>query len=93
MGFPIKVWGPSLWELIHIVALGYDNFPITKERINYYNLFFNTITKIIPCIKCKIHYYQYLRRRPVIKYLKNSDSLLRWVNDLHNSVNRKLRKK
>lgn len=85
----IKIWGPSLWELIHVISHGYD---INKNK-KYYINFFNLLTKLIPCTKCKIHYFYYLKKKPIKNYLISKNKLLRWVNDLHNSVNKKLRKK
>jgi hypothetical protein len=87
-----NIWGPNLWFFIHTIALNFPNNPSYQE-IRYYEDFFNNLKYIIPCDKCKLHYTQRLEYNPIIKHLKNSDTLFRYTIDLHNDVNKSLNKK
>lgn len=84
----IKIWGPSLWELIHTTALNYK-----PEYKNKYILFFHSLSPLIPCQKCRYHYNRYYLKNPIKKYLSSKDKLLTWVNNLHNEINRRNKKK
>lgn len=89
----INVWGPSLWELIHTIAFKYENRPLTDELKRQYIIFFKSLTVLIPCNLCRIHYKYHISKIPVDKQVNSYPTLLKWVNDLHNIVNRRTRKK
>ena len=48
---------------------------------------------MIPCILCKNHFQENLRLFPIRNHLNNRDSLVNWLIDIHNIVNKKLGKK
>lgn len=84
----IKIWGNSLWELIHTIS-----FKYTVNKKNNYNLFFNLLKNIIPCEKCRNHYIYYFNKYKIQNFLNNHNDLIKWVNNLHNDVNKRLYKK
>lgn len=88
MKLTIQQWGSSLWDIIHIIS-SINNFIVLKS---HYKSFFDSLVNLIPCIVCKIHYMSYIRSYPILK-LKDSNSFCVWVNNLHNSVNKRTRKK
>lgn len=89
----IKVWGPGLWELIHTIAYGYNNNPVTARKKNQYVLFFKSLRTLIPCNKCRYHYNIYLTKNSINKAVQSHNRIITWVNNLHNYVNRSLKKK
>lgn len=89
----IKLWGPSLWELLHTISFSYNNYPLSPIKKKHYILFFDSLRVLIPCHHCRYHYSMYLRKRPIGKYVNSRASMVKWVNDLHNQINKKLRKK
>lgn len=86
-----KIWGPKLWFTIHTIALNYSDNPTYQDKRNHED-FFNNLTFMIPCDKCRIHFKERLNKYPVIQHLDNSDSLFRYTILLHNDVNEMLNK-
>ena len=86
-----KIWGPKLWFTIHTIALNYPDNPSYQDKRNHEE-FFNQLTFMIPCDKCRIHFKERLNKYPVIQHLENSDTLFRYTILLHNDVNEMLKK-
>ena len=78
-----KIWGSSLWYLIHLLCFTF--IPVYQ---NEYHTFIHGLKTLIPCHKCRVAYNRELNSRPP-KY----NNLKQWSIDLHNSVNKRLRKK
>jgi hypothetical protein len=89
----ISIWGPSLWELLHSVAFGYNLTPVTSMKKKQYILFFSSIEHLIPCYKCKTHYKYYLNSNSILHAVNSYNGIIKWVNNLHNTVNAKIGKK
>ena len=86
------VWGPKLWFFIHTIALNFPDNP-SFEDIKNYEMFFENLKYIIPCDSCRLHYTQRLSANPVSKYLTDANTLFIYTIDLHNEVNKSLKKK
>lgn len=86
-----NIWGPSLWHKLHTKSYNYPSNPQEKDKENIY-LYFSELGKNIPCDVCKYHYKMNLINKPIIKCLDCKDDLIKWVIDLHNSVNKQLNK-
>ena len=82
-------WGPSAWKFLETVAFGYPENPTSEEQHAVIN-FLNALEYVLPCEKCKIHFSQNLKNKPVDAL--NRDTLSRWVVDMHNIVNESLGK-
>ena len=90
--FPKKIWGPCAWHLLHIISIG-NGKEIKKKYMNSYNLFYKTFGYIMPCAICSEHYKNLFG----IFHKINSDFisreyLIKWTCDLHNIVNKNLKK-
>jgi hypothetical protein len=82
------VWGPHLWKSLHMITLGYPNDATDEQRKNYKS-FFEKFHLVIPCSICANNYKQHLIDIPLTNdILKNKDSLIRWLIDIHNLVNK-----
>ncbi len=82
------VWGPHLWKSLHMITLGYPNEPTEEQRKNYKS-FFENFHLVIPCSICANNYKQNLIDIPLTNdILKNKDSLIKWLIDIHNLVNK-----
>ena len=88
----IKLWGPGLWELIHTITYNYGIITLDQKKIKQYIIFFTEMAHIIPCIYCREHYIGYLNKYPIKNYINSYDSIINWVNNLHNRINSKLNK-
>lgn len=83
-----KVWGPHVWIFLHSITLNYPLYPAKTTRNHHYNFFMNLI-HIIPCDKCRIHYKQNLIKYPLTKKILSSrENLIKWLINVHNSVNK-----
>ena len=91
MNIPPQVWGPFLWNTIHIVALGYPSEP-TYTHKKAMKEFFEALQVIIPCPNCRRHFAKHLETFPITPHLDNRRDLFKWTVVLHNSVNKALGK-
>ena len=85
-----NIWGPSGWLFMHSISFQYPENP-TEEDKNNYRVFFESLKNTIPCPKCREHYSENLKQKPI--QLNSRDELIQWVIDIHNKVNEKNSKK
>jgi Erv1 / Alr family len=87
-----RFWGPSGWQLLHLIAQEYpdDADGRTKRR---YELFFNSIKDILPCKFCRESTSNFMAHEEYALHpaLKSKRDLTFWLYKLHNRVNKKLR--
>ena len=82
-----KFWGKNLWVGLHSIAHNYDS---SKHDPESYKQFFYYLGEVLPCIHCRNSYKEFFKILPIEPYLE-SNQLHRWVYDIHNMVNQKLR--
>ena len=75
-----RYWGPSGWSLLHLIAA-------TKTK-NEVVEFLETLPFVLPCKFCRASLSKYYKELP----LSGIDHLDRWMYEIHNKVNGKLRK-
>jgi len=78
-----RFWGPSGWQLYHMVAQTYSGSP------THYKAFFDTMTDILPCKFCRESTKQFVEKDP--PDFTSKCTLTTWLYELHNKVNHKLR--
>lgn len=93
-----KVWGPPLWRKLHKITFEYpeqiDNSNPQDINIkNSVRRLFMELRTAIPCKECRDSYKVYIKRRPIDPHLHSRYALSKWLYDIHNMVNAKLRKK
>ena len=81
-----EFWGPSAWKFMHYISLGYPINPSENDKLNYKN-FYYSLQYILPCEKCQINYRKNILENPIDNFLKDRESLTKWVIDIHNKVN------
>ena len=91
-----KIWGPGAWLFIHSIAMGYPDNPSKDEQIAIQQ-FLNSLKYILPCKSCSTLYKKDL---PIIEKIislkdasQNKKNLIKWVNLMHNQVNKNINKK
>ncbi len=52
-----KIWGPLIWNIIHVISSKYVNYDQMSIFIKIYRHF---ILRIIPCEECFNHYRDYI---------------------------------
>lgn len=91
-GFSTFIWGPSLWNFLHIMSFNYPIKP-TKEDKEHYMMFIKSLQYILPCKSCRENFIKNVNFRELKKALKNRELLSKWFNKLHNIINKQLGKK
>jgi hypothetical protein len=84
-----SIWGPILWNTMHIVSLGYPDDPASEVQ-HAATSFYNSLSFLIPCPVCRDHYTQHIREMPPA--VESKKALVEWVWTLHNRVNRDIGK-
>lgn len=72
-----KFWGPSGWELLHLIT--FEKGYLTKKK-----QLFSTLPFILPCKYCRESSSQFLEESPI------TNNLALWLYEFHNKVNHKL---
>lgn len=81
-------WGEALWTVMYAIAYNY-----TSEDSISISQFYNLLKSVIPCDKCRAHYAKLVENHPLDpNALANKQSLLQWVNLIHNETNKSLGK-
>jgi hypothetical protein len=83
------IWGPILWNTMHIISLGYPDNP-TADIQEAASSFYRSLTSLIPCPICREHYKNHLTTTPPATESKKA--LIEWVWMIHNKVNQDLGK-
>lgn len=92
-GMLTTVWGPSMWHYIHTMSFNYPIEPTKENKIKYREFILN-LPHTLPCKYCRINLKKNLKVHPLKPcHLKNRDAFSRWVYELHETVNKMLKKK
>ena len=88
-----KLWGPHAWYFLHAITFYYPTNP-TEDDKEHYRTFFNHLQWVIPCHQCQNHFKHNLTVVPLTDdALSSRNSLVRWLIQFHNEVNRITNKK
>lgn len=79
-------WGPSGWKLLHSIAQSYN-----PKYHSYYPKFYKSLANVLPCKYCRISYTEYYSQLPLTDDINTKQKLQKWMYDVHNKVNLKLR--
>lgn len=86
-----RFWGPCGWVLLHGIVNNYSENNNSNKKEEY-KLFFNSLPYVLPCIYCRRSLTQYYQELPLTdEILNNKGTLCKWIYDIHNKVNEKLR--
>lgn len=81
-----NIWGPHFWFVLHTITFNYPLKPTYEDKKQTLN-FLQSLQYILPCSVCRKHYKRHLKTDPPNKHLKNRDTFIKWMIDLHNDVN------
>lgn len=85
------VWGPHYWFFLHTISMSYPNWPNAVTKKKYYE-FIQNLPLFIPVESMSTEFSKLIDKYPVMPYLDNRDSFIRWVWFIHNKLNEKLEK-
>lgn len=92
-GMLTSVWGPSMWHYLHTMSFNYPVNP-TKEEKKHYKDFILSLQHVLPCKYCRINLKKNFKLLPLRNDdMKNRDTFSRYVYNLHETVNKLLKKK
>jgi hypothetical protein len=92
-GFLTTVWGPMMWSYLHTMSFNYPNNP-TKEDKKHYKEFIENLQYVLPCKFCRMNLSNNLKEFPIKEcHMATRDAFSRYVYDLHETVNKMLKKK
>ena len=84
-----KFWGPHAWIFLHSITMNYPINPSENDKGIYKN-FFHSLQFILPCQKCAYNYKRHLDEYPIDQALDSRESLIQWLINIHNEVNKEL---
>lgn len=85
-------WGPCSWKTLFFVAAGYDTNKEPKNvKDQHYKNYFKETGHCIPCIFCRNSYQEFHDKLDIDKYIGKKYGLIRFVYDMKNLVNQKLK--
>jgi len=83
-----RFWGPSGWCLFHLIAA----VPTNQQNLSAVREWFSLMEFVLPCKYCRASFHDYTKLQPLkAEILGNRDAFSRWMYDIHNRVNAKLR--
>lgn len=92
-GMLTRVWGPSMWHVLHTISFNYPLEPTQQDKINY-RKFILQLRNILPCGKCRDNFKNNLKTLPLtMKHMKNRNTFSKYVYMLHEVINKMLNKK
>lgn len=87
-----KKWGVRFWLSIHFISYPYPNKQCDPK---YYDIFFESLGNVLPCIYCRNSYKGFCHELPYKHFLLDCDNdskeIFYWTYLIHNKVNDKLR--
>jgi hypothetical protein len=92
-GFVTKFWGPLAWTFIHTVSFNYPVNPTPEEKIHYREFILN-LQYILPCKYCRMNLANNFKKKPIqMCHMASRDTFSRYVYELHENINKMLKKK
>jgi hypothetical protein len=82
-----NIWGPKFWFSLHSVSFTYPFNPDEKDKERY-KIFFGLLEHLLPCVLCRKNYSKNIKNHPIDKHLNSRKSLVYWLLDIHNMVNK-----
>lgn len=92
-GFLTTVWGPMMWSYLHTMSFNYPVNP-TPEDKTHYKEFVESLQYVLPCKYCRMNLANNLKKSPIQPcHMKNREAFSRYIYNLHETVNKMLKKK
>lgn len=91
-GFLTSVWGPAQWHMLHTISFNYPVKPTLEEKKQYRN-YMISLQNILPCGACRKNLKMNFKHLPLsMKHMESRDSFSRYIYNLHELVNKMLKK-
>ena len=92
-GMLTSVWGPPMWHYLHTMSFNYPVKPTTEDKKHYREFVLN-LQYVLPCKYCRMNLKTNLKTMPLnMSHMANRDTFSRYIYNLHELVNKLLKKK
>jgi len=92
-GMLTSVWGPSMWHFLHSMSFNYPVEPTAEDKTHYRD-YVLSLQYVLPCKFCRINLKTNFKQLPLtMSDMKNRESFSRYIYNLHELVNKMLKKK
>jgi len=92
-GMLTTAWGPAIWHYLHMMSFNYPLNP-TEEDKKHYRDFILSLQYVLPCKYCRMNLTKNFARLPLKeKDMESRESFSRYVYELHELINKMLKKK
>ena len=92
-GMLTTVWGPGIWHFLHTMSFNYPVKPTNEEKKQYRN-YVLSLQNVLPCGACRKNLKMNFKHMPLtMSVMESRDSFSRYIYDLHELVNKMLKKK
>jgi hypothetical protein len=92
-GFLTSVWGPPMWHFLHTMSFNYPVNPSQEDK-EHYRDFVLSLQHVLPCKYCRQNLKTNFKSLPLtMAEMKNRETFSRYIYELHELVNRMLKKK
>ena len=92
-GFLTTVWGPMMWSYLHTMSFNYPVNPTSADKKHYRDFMIN-LQFVLPCKYCRMNLANNFKKSPILPCnMANRDAFSRYVYNLHETVNKMLKKK
>ena len=85
-----SLWGPEIWRTLHVFTIKIKEECFESEKKNIIE-FIEGLCANLPCPYCSQHARAYLKKHK-FKFIKSKDQLIKIIFNLHNDVNKRLKK-
>jgi hypothetical protein len=91
-GMVSSVWGPPFWHYLHTMSFNYPVEPTPEDKKHYRDFILN-LKYVLPCRFCRQNIRTNFKHLPLtMEKMKNRETFSRYVYDLHELINKMLKK-
>lgn len=92
-GFLTTVWGPLIWTALHTISFNYPVHPSLEQKKQYRD-FVLSLQNVLPCAACRKNLRTNFKHLPLTMVnMESRDTFSRYIFNLHELVNKMLKKK
>jgi hypothetical protein len=92
-GMLTRVWGPSMWHVLHTMSFNYPLKPTCAQKTHYMN-FVLSLQDVLPCGKCRTNLEKNFKKLPLkLKNMESRHTFSLYIYKLHEVINKMLHKK
>ena len=92
-GMIVSVWGPLQWTFLHTMSFNYPVNPTSEDKKHYRDYVLN-LQYVLPCKYCRMNLKNNFKKKPLLMcHMANRETFSRYIYELHETVNKMLKKK